>query len=358
MTQKCLNSTNSCYVYRDELGHAWGGPLCRGQIRVTPDEFQVDEILGYEPQGEGDHVWIRLEKRDTNTEWLARQLASFAGVPQVAVGYAGLKDRQAVTRQWFSIDMSGKPEKEWERLEQLHPDNVRVLQVTRHPKKLRRGAFVANHFEILVRHQEVDSTSLSRRVATIAQGGVPNYFGPQRFGKGGENVVKALTLLNNKRILRDRHKRSLYISAGRSFLFNKILEQRVKDGTWNQCLDGDAMMLQGSQSFFLSEHCDDEIHRRLDCLDIHPSGALWGEGDLPVFDQTRCVEQTMADDYPELRDLLAGIRNLKQERRSLRLLVETMKHQSYASGTQLSFTLSSGSFATSVLREVFDIDDA
>lgn len=318
-------------------------------MRAQPEDFFVDEVLGFEPDGEGEHVLLQVEKRNTNTQWLADQLAGFAGIPKRDVSYAGLKDRNAVTRQWFSLRLAGAPEPDWDN---LPVDNVRVLQHARHRRKLRRGALQGNRFHLRVRELQGDLAALETRLQHIAQQGVPNYFGEQRFGHQGANLQQAVAMFQGKRV-KDRHKRSLYLSAARSFLFNELLSQRVARGDWNRAIAGDVMLLAGSNSYFVPEANDATIQQRLAGFDIHPSGCLWGKGESPAQLEAAALERALAETHPVLCRGLEQA-GLKQERRALRLPVADL-HWNLAAADQvleLRFTLPAGAYATSVLREL------
>jgi len=333
----------------ETLSYAYGAPAVRGVVRAQPEDFFVDEVLGFEPDGEGEHVLLQVEKRNTNTQWLADQLAGFAGIPKRDVSYAGLKDRNAVTRQWFSLRLAGAPEPDWDN---LPVDNVRVLQHARHRRKLRRGALQGNRFHLRVRELQGDLAALETRLQHIAQQGVPNYFGEQRFGHQGANLQQAVAMFQGKRV-KDRHKRSLYLSAARSFLFNELLSQRVARGDWNRAIAGDVMLLAGSNSYFVPEANDATIQQRLADFDIHPSGCLWGKGESPAQLEAAALERALAETHPVLCRGLEQA-GLKQERRALRLPVADL-HWNLAAADQvleLRFTLPAGAYATSVLREL------
>jgi len=216
-----------------------GQPDARGLIRSCPEDFRVDEELGFEADGEGEHLLIHLRKRNRNTDQVARQLARHAGVRARDVSYCGLKDRVAVTTQWFSIWLPGKPDPDWSSLED---DDVKILSQTRHRKKLPRGALRANRFTLVLRELEGDREALEKRLVRVLEQGVPNYFGEQRFGRGGSNLQAAQSMFAGHRV-KDRHLRGLYLSAARSFLFNEVLAARIAEGNWNQVLAGEALML-------------------------------------------------------------------------------------------------------------------
>ncbi|UCH54199.1 MAG: tRNA pseudouridine(13) synthase TruD, partial [Pseudomonadota bacterium] len=252
-------------------------PLRAGTIRARPEDFAVEEMLPFVLSGTGEHQWLQLRKRATNTEFLARQIARVAKVPVRDVGYAGLKDRHAVATQWFSVRLPGRDVTEW--AAQL-AEHAEVLQATRHVRKLDRGALSGNRFTIVVRDCAADGQMpLSQGIQKIAHIGVPNYFGEQRFGRDADNVARAQAMFAAQEVVRSRHQRGIYLSAARAFLFNTVLARRVTDGSWNALLEGEAVMLAGSRSFFVAETIDDVLRERLDRADVHPSGPLWGRGE-------------------------------------------------------------------------------
>ena len=314
---------------------AHGAPLFAATIRTTPADFDVTEELGFELSGDGEHDYLYAEKTGTNTEWLSRQLAGFAGVPAKDVGYSGLKDRHAVTRQWFSVPRWNQPD--WAALD---VEGVLILEVQRHAKKLRRGAHSANWFRIVLRGELPPNNELEQRLALIRELGVPNYFGPQRFGRNGANIGLADAWSSGKRL--PRHKRSIAISSARSFLFNEQLHARVGDGTWNRIQSGDVANLDGSGSIFDVDEVDDALISRCTEMDIHPAGILWGDG-------------TASEDAPSgHEDWLRALSKarVKPAHRSLRLKVMDLEWQIDDEALTLRFGLSRGSFATSVLREI------
>lgn len=332
-----------------ELPYAYGAPEAQGVVRRAPEDFQVDEELGFEPAGEGEHVFLLIRKRNENTDWVARQLGRLAGVRPADVGYAGLKDRQAVITQWFSVHLAGRPEPDWSELE---GDNIRLLAVRRHPRKLRKGALRGNRFVLVIRDLQGDRAGLEERLHRIAREGVPNYFGAQRFGIGGGNLARARGLFSGTLQERDRHKRGLYLSAARSMLFNEVLAQRVCAGTWAQPLAGDALVLEGTHSFFVIEEVDAETRRRCAEMDIHPSGPLWGAGELPTRGEARRLEESVLAPLAFWREGLERF-GLKQERRTLRLKVEDLAWEfPNERELRISFRLPAGAYATTVLREL------
>lgn len=331
------------------LSYAYGVPPVSGVLRAQPEDFFVDEVLGFEPDDEGEHVLLQVEKRNTNTQWLADQLARFAAIPKRDVSYAGMKDRHAVTRQWFSLGLAGAVEPDWDN---LNIENVRVLQHARHRRKLRRGTLQGNRFQLVIRNLQGELASLESHLQRIALEGVPNYFGEQRFGHDGANLQQAIAMFQGKRI-KDRHKRSLYLSAARSYLFNELLSQRVARGDWNRAIPGDVMMLAGSNSYFVPEANDATIQQRLASFDIHPSGCLWGKGETPAQAEVAALERALAETHSVLCRGLEQA-SLKQERRALRLPVAELQWELDAPEQLLAlrFILPAGAYATTVLREL------
>ena len=338
-----------------KLPRAHGALVGSAVFRQQAEDFQVDEQLGFEPDGEGEHVYLHVRKRNTNTQWLARELTGFAGLKSRDVSYAGLKDRHAVTTQWFSLNIHKSKEPDWQALD---IENIEVLSSTRHRCKLRQGMAKQNHFRITLRDADFQIADLEKRIDIISQQGVPNYFGEQRFGIDEGNLAKATALFRGEIRVKDRKKKGIYLSAARSFLFNKVLAERVSQGSWCQALSGDCMMLDGSNSFFHIEQVDDEIRRRLSEVDIHPSGPMWGKGDPLVTDQVLALEDKVLADEEIYKDGLVQV-NMKMERRSLRLFPQGLGYELLDDGALvLCLSLSSGQYATTVLQELFELKSA
>ena len=329
----------------------FGAPHAVATLRNTPEDFRVDEQLGFAPDGEGEHALLQIRKRNRNTADVARLLARHAGVRERDVSFGGLKDRNAVTTQWFSVWLPGKETPDWSPIEN---DDLQVLVSARHRRKLQRGTLTGNAFEIVLRDVVGDREELEHRLHTIAQRGVPNYFGEQRFGREGGNLAKATDMFNGRRV-KDRELRGLLLSAARSFLFNEVLAVRVQNGSWQRVLPGEAVMLAGKHSFFICDEPDAEIEQRCLTGDIHPSGPLWGKGELPTHGAARELEQWVADAQPLFTQGLVKA-DLRQERRPLRLPVAELRWEWMAEGEgnslRLHFVLPAGSYATAVLREL------
>jgi tRNA pseudouridine13 synthase len=330
-----------------ELPRAYGTPPLTAEMRRTPEDFRVEEILGYDADGEGEHALLWVEKRGANTDWVARELARFANVSPVNVGYAGLKDRHAVTRQAFTVQLAGKPDPDWAAFPH---DEVKVLASTRHKRKLKRGALRGNRFVLVLRDVQGDRTHAEEVLQAMSGRGVPNYFGEQRFGREGGNVAQARAMFAGRRV--DRDKRSILLSAARSQIFNTVLAARVERDVWDKPLEGDIWSLAGSRSWFGPEPFNEALAARLTEGDIHPSGPLWGQGEPPTAAAAGELEREIAGSFRDLADGLAAAR-MDQERRPLRLLPAELRWRWLDNDAlELSFELPAGAYATVVAREV------
>jgi tRNA pseudouridine13 synthase len=335
--------------YPLEWAWALGKPCCRASFRSCPEDFIVDEVLGFEPDGEGNHAFLHIQKRNTNTEWLARQLSELAGVPLSEVGYAGLKDRHALTTQYFTVHLSGKAEPDWLQLESAE---IKILEVDRHHRKLRRGRLRHNSFRITLRNLSGSCDSLEQRLQQIREQGVPNYYGEQRFGHHGNNLEMAAAMFRGEWREIDRHKRSLYLSAARSWLFNRVLSARVEQGSWGKALPGESLITNGTTSAFSVRILSREIEQKVLQGELHPSGPLWGRGRPTSLADALALEQSVLETEETLRNGLEQA-GLEQERRALRLPLTSLQWQFMDPETLvLDFSLPPGSYATSVLREV------
>lgn len=329
---------------------AWGPPCGQALLKASAEDFQVNEVLDIPLSGEGEHLWLWIEKRELNTEEAVRILAKALGVAQRQISYAGLKDRQALTRQWLSVHLPGKL---LDVSDFSHPQ-LSILQAVRHGRKLQRGAHSANGFILRLTCFTGDREEVEQRLQLIARAGVPNYYGLQRFGHQGHNVQQTLHYARQGELPARRNLRSRLLSTGRSLLFNRMLARRVGDGSWNRAVPGDALSFTTSRSFFLAgePECADP---RLAQLDLHPTAALWGQGELPTAGVTKAQEQAIAGAEPQLCRWLEQA-GLKQERRIMRLpLSELCWHWPTADCLQLEFVLPTGCFATAVVRELVEL---
>lgn len=328
----------------------YGCPQASARFRFALEDFRVEEILGFSFSGEGEHLCLHVEKRGDNTRWIARLLAEYFEVDEVAIGYCGLKDRRAVTRQWFSVHLPGSQDVKIPDVSVFNASGFEVLAVSRHHKKLRRGMHQANDFEIRLRQVKGDCDLVEGRLQQILQLGVPNYFGEQRFGIDGGNLMEADTLLKSqygadrKRDLgrrKGRGKRGsprggLYLSAARSYLFNLVLAEHIRRNT-------------GAED--LGVAADEGV----------ATGPLWGRGRTSVSEAVRELEQSVLSDWQEWTNALE-FSGLQQERRPLMLHPEGLRWHWVSSNPDvepdlvLSFSLPSGCFATAVLRELVHLE--
>ena len=335
---------------------ALGDPLGTASLRVSPQDFFVEESLGFEPEGEGEHAFLRIEKTGIGTQELAQQVATQANVPRRDVGYSGLKDSRAVTRQWLSVGLAGKPAPDWRSLEA--DGRVAILEVKQHRKKLRRGVHRANCFVLVLRDLRTpDKSLLEQRLQQVAQGGVPNYFGVQRFGHNGSTLAQARHWLDRggRRIARNR--KSLYLSALRSALFNALLAERVEAGTWCEVAEGDACMLNGTHSVFAFDGEDPSVAERCRQGDVHPALPLWGRGE-PLGSALR--HQAYYDCFGEWQGVADGLCNqgLSLAYRPARVLPDDFCWEFCDDDVlRLEFSLGAGSYATAVVAELVEIND-
>jgi len=340
-------------VTDSSLPRAHGPAVLSARIRAQPEDFFVEELPGFAPSGSGEHLLLTVEKRGMNTAFAAKRIAQWARVPEMGVSYAGLKDRHAVTRQRFSVHL---PKKVAPDIAALECDELRVIEHAWHARKLPRGALAGNRFVLTLRDVQSNRDAVEQRLRTIAEHGVPNYFGEQRFGREGDNVAQALAMFDGRRVRREQ--RTLLLSAARSELFNRVLAARVEAGNWNKALEGEVWALEGSRSVFGPEPFTDELAARLAAFDIHPSGPLWGRGELRTQANAAELERrVLAND--EALALRAGLEvaGLLQERRALRLRPTNLQWRWLdADVLELAFSLPPGAYATVVLAELGDMN--
>lgn len=341
------------------LSYLYGSPNATGDLRSQMSDFVVLEQLPFTPSGSGEHLLIKIRKTGVNTVVVARQLAKYFGVKEPMVTYAGLKDRFAVTEQWFGVHMPGKAADD---LSTLSLDGAEVLTYDRHDKKLRIGALTGNQFEITLRNVD-NIDDLVRRWYAVVEHGVPNYYGEQRFGIDGGNIDKAKAMFAGAKI-KDRKKRSIYLSAARSHLFNYLVSERVKSEQFEQLNVGDVMMLAGTQSIFHLDQVDEIVKQRFIEKDIDLTACLWGSGASKATGNTAEQEYALTEIFPELCHGLIKF-GLKQERRRIRLSLsnaEIIVHKDdiktkNQNVVTLKFFLPAGCFATTILRELLIYND-
>jgi tRNA pseudouridine13 synthase len=330
---------------------AHGTPLPAATFKAAPEDFHVEERLSFEPSGNGPHWLLRVEKRGANTRWVAAEIARLAGVAAGDVGYAGLKDRHAVAVQWFSVPAAARAADFWTA---VSTNEFKVLEACANSRKLKIGALSGNRFRIRLHDVTWPRAELESKLDALRVHGVPNYFGPQRFGREGYNLDRIVAWMQTGAVPRGRAERSFTISAARSLVFNAVLARRVEAGDWSQLAPGDLASLDGSGSHFPVVAVDDELRRRLAEFDIHASGPLWGSGQPASQGHALQHELAVSAEFAAVTGLLSG-EGLSQERRALRCAVRELCVERDASTLTLSFLLGRGQFATSVLREICEL---
>lgn len=334
----------------DALAHAWGGPVGHARLRARPEDFEVEEVLGFAPGGGGEHLWLWIEKRQANSEDVARDLASRCGVARRQVGYSGRKDRNARTRQWFSVHLPGAEDPDWAAWA-VAP--WRIERAVRHGRKLRTGTHRANAFRLRLRDFAGQAAAAEDRLEAIRAAGCPNYFGPQRFGRNGENLKRARAALaapGRRRIP------GIQLSAARSELFNRVLDARVRDGSWNRALVDDAMMLAGTHSVFRCRGDEPDMEARLASHDLDPTGPMWGRGEAAAGPAAIARERDWLADERPLCEALEAI-GVAHSRRPLRVRPPDLRWRWEGDTLELVFTLPTGAFATSVVRELATVTE-
>ncbi|HBJ33272.1 MAG TPA: tRNA pseudouridine(13) synthase TruD [Planctomycetaceae bacterium] len=324
-------------------------PIGVARFKSQLEDFQVEEVLGFEPSGEGEHCLAWIEKIDRNSNDVATEIAQKLSIRKRLVNHCGLKDRAAITRQWFSIHLPGiaSPSPE-----QISGNGYRVLAMTRHQRKLRRGGHRANRFVIRLRDCDFDNAAVVDRWQAIESRGVPNYFGPQRFGHNGDNVGLATQMLSGAVDVRDRMLRGILISAARSCIYNACVAQRVADGTWDLPLDGDVFGFADNHSLVLPGKLRGDVAQRVADCALEITAPLWGNGELLSVSVVREMEQRVADHFHEIASGLEKL-NLQQERRVIRLRPsESQVQWESNSDLRLRFELPTGTYATTLLREM------
>jgi tRNA pseudouridine13 synthase len=326
-------------------------PAFAGRYKTSPEDFAVDELPAYEPSGHGDHVWLWVEKRSLSTIDMLHELAAALGRDERSFGIAGLKDAQAVSRQWVSLEHVDP-----EICARLHGERFRVLDVRRHGNKLRMGHLRGNRFAITLRHTQPDDLAKARQnLAELERRGVPNYFGEQRFGKRGANLQKGLDVLRgNARAFAARMPRRVFglvLSAVQSEVFNRVVAARL--ATLGTLLPGDLAFRHDNGSVFAVDDPARE-QARADALELSPSGPMPGpEMIQPSGEPARLAAEALAA-LAITTDAFARLpfRLSRGERRPLRVPVRGCSAESVPNGLQLRFDLPRGAYATSVLREL------
>ena len=319
-------------------------------LKAECADFVVKEQLGYDMSGDGEFVTVKVRKTDCNTLFVGEQLAKFAGISARNMSYAGLKDRKAVTEQWFSLQMPGQPTPDFS---QFSLEGVEILEVTRHQRKIRIGSLQGNHFEILLRNAE-ETDELKVRLDFLAKNGFPNYFTEQRFGRDGNNLAQALRWANGEINVKDRNKRSFYLSAARSEIFNLIVSKRMELDLAQQILVGDVLQLNGSHSWFVVNESEDlaQLQQRLAQQDVLLTAPLIGEEEKSAVD----FEHEIFAQHQALFALMRQER-MKAARRPILMQPQQFQWQFEPNGLRLKFYLPAGSYATALIRELVNVEN-
>ncbi len=341
-------------MHFEDLPYLHGGPLGRARFKTLPEDFIVEELLGFEPSGEGEHCLIWVEKRDLDSNTAGARLADALGLRRRLVSHCGLKDRHAVTRQWFSLHMPGQASPEPAALES---EGLRVLRITRNTRKLRRGIHAGNRFTIRLRETDFDATLAKQRWQTITERGVPNFFGSQRFGNEGRNVEKAEAMFRGEFTPGDRLLRGLLLSAARSHLFNAVVAGRMAQGNWDRPLRGEVFGFADNGTILLPENQRGDEVVRFDQGIVELTAPLWGCGELQSVKEVRALEYELLAAFP---NLTAGLEacGLRQERRVMRLRPLNPALEVPEDGDLLfQFDLPKGTYATTLLRELAVLEE-
>ncbi|HFC30649.1 MAG TPA: tRNA pseudouridine(13) synthase TruD, partial [Oceanospirillales bacterium] len=296
----------------------------KGQIRTFARDFKVVENLSVDFSNQGEHLWLYIEKTDSNTNWVAKQLSNVCQVPQKNIGFAGLKDRHAITRQWFSIQLAKISD--IDKIQAALPNEIRIIQSAKHHKKIKTGQLDGNNFSIKVRNIKGDKQQIEQNIANIQQNGVPNYFGEQRFGHDMGNIKKASDWFTGNYKVKTRNLKSILISTARSHIFNLIISKRIEQNIWNKAIKGDILQLNNSKSWFEEKDASkSELEKRLSDFDIHITAAMWGENPTQASDKCAKLETEIAQQFPNYQRGFEKFR-LKQDRRAMRIIANNLQH--------------------------------
>jgi tRNA pseudouridine13 synthase len=324
-------------------------PGIGGKIKETPEDFEVEEIPAYPCSGSGSHLFLWVEKRDMGAEFFARQIARRLDIPVGEVGTAGLKDRRAVTRQWVSV-----PEMCQDRVSQLEGDGIRVLDVQRHDNKLRPGHLRGNRFRILIRETVPEAEArLPSLVEMLKSQGMPNYYGPQRFGRDGDNAQLGMELLTGttkKRL--PPFLRKLVLSSVQSAIFNQYLAQRMRDGLLRQVLDGDVMAKWPAGGMFVASDFPRE-QERFDARETVHAGPIFGRKTFAAASFAAAREAAVLEATGLSKESFRAQGKLLQGTRRHNLIyVDDLHAVVEPDGVRLTVTLPAGSYATTLLNEL------
>ena len=326
----------------------------RPRIRQQPEDFVVEELAAEEPKGEGQHLWLWIEKRLRNTEDVLDDLARGLDLAPQDIGYAGRKDRRAVTRQWVSIPAHAES-----RLADCPLPQAKILRQERHPYRLRLGELIGNRFILRLRGVAADQAAqLADALATLERRGMPNRFGAQRFGRDGQNAERGAEMLRKGRLRGPRRRAMLMLSALQSAVFNRVLENRGE--AYDQLLAGDLAYVHSSGEL-LQVNDPSVLEGRRAAGEVSATGPLVGSTmRWPRGADIEAEEAAMeAFGLPSLRrlDLPRSIK-LFGDRRPLRVPVGELAMEPLADGEggqdlELRFQLPAGCYATVLLEHLF-----
>ena len=335
-----------------ELVYPYGPPVTAGILKSRPKDFRVCEELGFEPSGEGEHLFLLVEKDGLSTHELISRVARDYSLDPKLVGYSGLKDKHALTRQWLSLHMPGKKPP----AELFKGNGYRVLRQASHNRKLRPGTHKYNSFQVVLREVSDFSDHSRDQISAVARQGFANYFGVQRFGRQQDNVTQALEQLPGRRVTRSR--KSILLSSLRSHLFNRILALRISLGHWELPLEGDVFMLRGNRSIF-SETLDDRLVERFQTLDISNTASLYGSGQGLLTAEPQALEAQVFAECDAITRCLDQ-QGARLQMRALRAVVDNFSYD-YDAGDQsllLKLDLPAGCYVTIVLGHFIQFRDA
>lgn len=318
-------------------------PGTGGRLRAEPADFQVQEVPAYLPGGSGDFLYLHIEKTGHTTAHVVRELCAQLGVRDRDVGVAGLKDRHAVTTQWLSLPGKVEP-----RLGEFSLPGVRILDTSRHSNKLGLGHLHGNRFVVRVRGAPGTAEQAGETLAALAEHGVPNYFGPQRFGLGGLNAEEGLRVLRGESELRDPRVRRFLTSSVQSAVFNALVSLRLERGAFDRLLNGDMAKKHDTGGVFLVEDAQVETPRA-QRGEVSATGTLFGRKVRPLTADAGVLEAEALSLFGLTPQVFAS---RKGDRRLIRVFPAGTEVRPEDDGYVLAFTLPKGSFATSVLREV------
>lgn len=336
----------------DRLPQLNAGPLGSAVFRSCPEDFRVEELLGFTPSGDGEHCLLWVEKCQLSSNEAAGLIAQKLGIRKRLVSHCGLKDRNAITRQWFSVHLPGQESpaaQDWE------IEGLRVLKVTRNDRKLRRGVHQGNRFTVRLRRCSFGPQSIAERWQMICEHGVPNYFGQQRFGRDGNNVEKARALMRGEMKVGDRQLRGLFMSSARSEIFNAVVAARVTNGTWATPLDGEVYGFADNHSIILPSKQRGDERTRFEAHQLELTAPLWGAGE-PL--SANVVLEFESGIVAQHADLCEGLKEfgLRQQRRVMRLRPSATSTQWQGQDLILGFDLPKGTYATTVLSAICSLE--